>query len=155
LLGDDVAKTDGPAMSGPEHPRETRFIEMIFPEQANHYGTLFAGNGMSLVGKAAFVAATRFARCPIVLASSDKIKFHTPVKVGELVEIIARVERVGRSSITVSVKVMAEALLTGEQRLAVSGTCEMVAVDGNGRAAAIPSEIRSEDAASTKKESVS
>jgi acyl-CoA hydrolase len=139
----------------PDRPRETRFVEMIFPEQSNHYGTLFAGNGMSLVGKAAFVAATRYARCPIVLAASDKIKFHTPVNVGELVEVIARVERVGRSSMTVSVKVMAEVLLTGEQRLAVSGTCEMVAVDGNGRAAAIPSEIRPEDDASTKKESVS
>jgi len=139
----------------PDHPRETRFIEMIFPEQSNHYGTLFAGNALSLVGKAAFVAATRYARCPIVMGASDKIKFHTPVKVGELVEVIARVERVGRSSMTVSVQVKAEVLLTGEQRLAVSGTCEMVAVDGNGRPAAIPSAARTEDAASTKKGSVS
>jgi len=38
---------------------ETRFVEMVFPEQANHYGTLFGGNALSLMGKAAFVAATR------------------------------------------------------------------------------------------------
>ena len=38
---------------------ETRFVEMIFPEQANHYGTLFGGHALSLLGKAAFVAATR------------------------------------------------------------------------------------------------
>ena len=35
------------------HPDETRFVEMVFPEQANHYGTLFGGNALSLMGKAA------------------------------------------------------------------------------------------------------
>ncbi len=38
-------------------PEETRFVEMIFPDLANHYGTLFGGNALSLMGKAAFVAA--------------------------------------------------------------------------------------------------
>lgn len=38
-------------------PTETRFVEMIFPEQSNHYGTLFGGTALSLMGKAAFVAA--------------------------------------------------------------------------------------------------
>lgn len=40
---------------------ETRMIEMIFPEQANHYGTLFGGNALALLAKAAFIAATRHA----------------------------------------------------------------------------------------------
>mgnify|MGYP003449498611 CR=1 FL=1 len=44
------------------HPDETRFVEMVFPEQANHYGTLFGGHALSLMGKAAFVSATRHAR---------------------------------------------------------------------------------------------
>ena len=69
---------------------ETRFIEMVFPEQANHYGTLFGGNALSLMGKAAFVAATRRARVPVVMARSEKIEFHVPVRVGELVELTAR-----------------------------------------------------------------
>lgn len=33
------------------HPDETRFVEMVFPEQANHYGTLFGGHALSLMGK--------------------------------------------------------------------------------------------------------
>jgi len=45
----------------------TRFIEMVFPEHANHYGTLFGGHALSLMGKAAFVAATRRARCAVVM----------------------------------------------------------------------------------------
>ncbi|MDB5489440.1 MAG: thioesterase superfamily, partial [Reyranella sp.] len=32
---------------------ETRFLEMIFPDQSNHYGTLFGGNALALMSKAA------------------------------------------------------------------------------------------------------
>ena|ERR1700761_6165206 len=111
----------------------TRFVEMIFPEQANHYGTLFGGNALSMMGKAAFVAATRRARCAVVMATSDKVQFHEPVKVGELVELTAQVQRVGRSSMTVAVEVVAETLVTGDRRIAMRGMFEMVAVDGAGR----------------------
>jgi acyl-CoA hydrolase len=112
---------------------DVRFVEMIFPEQANHYGTLFGGHALSLMGKAAFVAATRRARVAVVMATSEKIEFHIPVRVGELVELSARVERVGRSSMTVVVDVVSEALLSGRRRLAVRGSFEMVAVDDAGK----------------------
>src|SRR5689334_14353864 len=95
---------------GEEAP--TRFVEMIFPEQANHYGTLFGGHALSLMGKAAFVAATRRARCSVVMATSEKVEFHEPVRVGELVELSAEVTRVGRSSMTVTIEVIAEALIS-------------------------------------------
>lgn len=114
-------------------PAETCFVEMIFPEQANHYGTLFGGNALNLMGKAAFVAATRRARKAIVMARSEKIEFHIPVRVGDLVELTARVVRVGRSSMTVVVDVVSEALISGERQLAVQGSFEMVAVDQAGK----------------------
>ena len=116
----------------------TRFVEMVFPEQANHYGTLFGGHALSLMGKAAFVAATRRARCAVVMATSEKVEFHEPVKVGELVELTAMVTRVGRSSMTVTVEVIAEALISGDRRLAVRGAFEMVAVSAHGRPISIP-----------------
>jgi acyl-CoA hydrolase len=119
------------------HPDETRFVEMVFPEQANHYGTLFGGHALSLMGKAAFVAATRRARQSVVMATSDKIEFHEPVRVGELVELVARVERVGRSSMTVAVDMIREDLISGRRKAAVRGTFEMVAVDEFGRPVSI------------------
>lgn len=121
---------------------ETRFVEMVFPSAANHYGTLFAGNALGLMSKAAFVAATRYARCPLVMATSDKVEFIKPVRVGEIAELIASIERVGQSSMTVLVEVMAEALLTGKQRVAVRGCFEMVAVDENGKAVPLPKSIQ-------------
>src|SRR5436309_13367635 len=86
------------------HSDETRFVEMVFPEQANHYGTLFGGHALSLMGKAAFVTATRHARQSVVMATSDKIEFHEPIHVGELVELVAQVVRVRRTSQTVAVE---------------------------------------------------
>jgi acyl-CoA hydrolase len=112
---------------------ETRFVEMVFPELANHYGTLFGGNILSLLGKAAFVAATRHSRCHMVMKTSDKIEFHAPVRVGELAEVSAHVVRVGRTSMTVAVEMMAEVPTSGSRRLAARGSFEMVAVDENGR----------------------
>ena len=55
------------------------------------------------------------------------------MRVGELVELTARIERVGRSSMTVSVDMIAETLVTGSRRIAVRGSFEMVAVDESGR----------------------
>jgi acyl-CoA hydrolase len=116
---------------------ETCFVEMIFLEQANHYGTLFGGTALSLMGKAAFVAATRHARCSVVMAASHGIEFEIPIKVGQLIEISAQIERCGRSSMTVVVKVVAETLVTGERQLAIRGHFQMVAVDERGRPIAI------------------
>lgn len=135
-LASGAVRELGPVKSG---PTETSFVEMIFPDQANHYGTLFGGNALSLMGKAAFVAATRRARCAVVMARSDKTEFHVPVRVGEIVELAARVTRVGRTSMTVVVEMTAEALLSGDRRLAVRGSFEMVAVDAAGRPIPVPS----------------
>jgi acyl-CoA hydrolase len=112
---------------------QTRFVEMIFPEQANHYGTLFGGHALSLMGKAAFVAATRRARQSVVMAASGKIEFHEPIRVGELVELVASVARIGRSSMTIAVDMIREDLINGRRQSAVHGTFEMVAVNEFGR----------------------
>lgn len=112
---------------------DTRFSEMVFPDQANHYGALFAGAGLALLSKAAFIAASRRARCDVVMARSEATDFHTTVRVGELLDMVARVVRVGRTSLTVEVEGVAEILSTGARRPALHGRFEMVAVDAEGR----------------------
>jgi acyl-CoA hydrolase len=131
--GEKDTRTMAPAAPHTADTADVRFFEMVFPEQANHYGTLFGGHALSLMGKAAFVAATRRARAAVVMATSEKIEFHTPVRVGELVELTARVDRVGRSSMTVVVDLVSEVLVSGRRCLAVRGSFEMVAVDNAGK----------------------
>ncbi len=121
--------TTSEASSAPE----TRIVEMVFPNQANHYGTLFGGDALRLMDMAAFVAASRHARKPVVTASSERIDFHVPVRQGQLAEVVGRVSRAGRTSMTVEVELWAEDLLTGMRELCTKGSFVLVAVDEHGR----------------------
>lgn len=118
---------------------EARLIEMVFPNQTNHYGTLFGGQALALMDKAAFIAASRFARRNVVTANSERVDFHVPVHQGQLIETIARVLSTGRTSMTVEVDLYAEDLLSGVRRLATRGRFAMVALDEHGKPAAVPS----------------
>jgi acyl-CoA hydrolase len=106
-----------------------RLIDMVFPGDANHHGTLFGGVGMAHLDKIAFLAASRHARRAFVTASCDRLDFTAPALIGEMVEASGRVVRVGRASLTVEVQLHAEALLSGERRLCTRGLFHMVAVD--------------------------
>jgi acyl-CoA hydrolase len=125
-------------------PRETRIIEMAFPSQTNHYGTLFGGDALRLMDLAAFVTASRHARRPVVAASSELIDFRLPVRQGQLAEVVGRVTGTGKSSITVEVELWAEDLLTGQRELCTKGSFVLVAVDDQGRPAPLqlPSRLR-------------
>ena len=112
---------------------EIRTIEMILPEQANHYGTLFGGNALALMAKAAFIAASRHAGAKVVMARTDRVDFATPIQVGEMLELVARVSRTGRSSMSVEVEAEARSIGGAHARPALSGRFEMVAVDETGR----------------------
>lgn len=123
---------------------ETRMVEMIFPDAANHYGTLFGGNALALMAKAAFIAATRHAGGSVVMARSERVDFTTPIRVGEILDLTARVIRTGRSAMTVEVLGLAQATTGATERQALSGRFEMVAVDAHGRPLPIAQNITSE-----------
>ena len=120
------------------HTTETRLMEMVFPEQTNHYGTLFGGQALALMDKAAFVVASRYARLPVVTRSTEKIDFHVPVRQGQLVELVSRVAGTGRTSITVDVDLYAEDLLTGDRQLGTHGRFVLVALDAHGKPTGVP-----------------
>ena len=117
---------------------EVTLIEMVFPEQTNHYGTLFGGQALALMDKAAFIVASRYARRAVVTASSEKVDFHVPVSQGQLVELVARVVATGSTSITVDVTLYAEDLLTGDRQLGTQGRFVLVALDAHRKPTTVP-----------------
>lgn len=123
---------------------EVRLAELIMPNRTNHHGTLFGGHALGLMDHAGWVAATRYARKTMVTVASDRVEFKVPVHAGQLVELVARITRVGRTSVTVGVDMYAEDVLSGERRLATSGSFVFVAIDDDGR----PTPIEGSDAAS-------
>jgi acyl-CoA hydrolase len=109
---------------------------MVFPNQTNHYGTLFGGDALRLMDMAAFVTASRHARRPVV-TSSERIDFHVPVRQGQLAEVVGRVISTGKTLLAVEVELWAEDLLSGKRELCTKGSFVLVAVDEHGRPAPI------------------
>ena len=111
----------------------TELTELVLPAQANHYGTLFAGQALSMLAQAAFTAASRHARSNVVLAGVQNLRFTAPVPVGQLFTIAARVLCAGRSSMVVEVVASREDPQTGERAQVAQGQFQMVAVNEHGR----------------------
>ncbi len=117
---------------------EMRIAEMVFPNHTNSNDQLFGGYALSLMDKLAFIVSSRYARLPMVTASSEKVDFHSPVREGDLIEFVGRVLRVGRTSVRVGIEMFSENLLSGERKLCTTGEFVMVAVDRAGRSIAVP-----------------
>ena len=124
-----------PLIEAPE--TEARMLEIVFPDHTNHLGTLFGGTALAWMDKAAFIAASRYARRTVVTARSEQVDFKLPIKQGQLVETIARVVEVGRTSMQVEVELVAEDLLSGERELCTRGRFVMIALDARGRPAPV------------------
>lgn len=116
---------------------EARIFKAVFPGTTNHYDTLFGGTAMHLMDEVAFITATRFAKKMLVTVSSDRIDFNKPIPAGTIIELIARVSHVGRTSLKVSVRVMVEKMYEEFREEAITGTFTFVAIDEDKKPIAI------------------
>jgi acyl-CoA hydrolase len=103
----------------------------MMPHQVNNHGNVFGGVVLSMVDRAAGVAAMRHSGCPCVTVSIDRVEFREPIFTGELVTCKARVNYVGTTSMEIGVRVEAENLLTGEKRHTNTCLLTFVAIDRN------------------------
>jgi acyl-CoA hydrolase len=110
------------------------FTEMVLPPLSNHYGTLFAGQALALMSKAAFVTASRHAGHDVVMARCGQVDFLAPVPQGRALELSSQVVRCGRSSMSVQVTgLMAPQRSDTAPVEVLRGMFEMVCVDAQGR----------------------
>ncbi|KPJ84152.1 MAG: hypothetical protein AMS19_01805 [Gemmatimonas sp. SG8_23] len=110
----------------------------MMPHQVNNLGHVFGGEVLSMVDRAAAVAAMRHAGRPSVTVSIDRVEFVEPIHTGELVTCTARVNFVGRTSMEIGVRVEAEDLLTGTRRHTNTCLLTFVAIDENHRPCPVP-----------------
>lgn len=107
---------------------ETRVCTTVFPFLTNHYDTLFGGKAMAIMDEVSFMAATRFCRKRMVTVSTDRIDFAKAIPAGSIIEAIARVESVGRTSLKVKVEVYLERMYEEGRELAIEGRFTFVAL---------------------------
>ncbi len=87
---------------------------VMMPRDANAQGTIFGGVILSLIDMAAYVGARRLviqaggAVPVLVTVAINRVEFHQPVFVGDVVRCLVRLVKLGRTSITVLVTVEAE-----------------------------------------------
>ncbi len=118
---------------------------MTLPEDANAAGSVHGGVIMKHVDTCGGVVAMRHARANAVTASIDRLDFHQPVHVGELLLLWASVNGVGKSSMEVGVRAEAENLLTGDRRHVASAYITYVALDEERRPTSVPEIIPGTD----------
>lgn len=112
--------------------------QVMNPQDANPAGNVHGGVIMKLIDTAAGAVAKRHARSNVVTASIDRLDFHKPVYIGDLVTFKASLNHTGRTSMEIGVRVEAETFMTGEIRHAVSAYLTFVALDEEGRPQEIP-----------------
>lgn len=108
------------------------------PQDANLAGNVFGGTILKMVDEIAYVVATKHTRTNIVTVSLDRMTFHSPVHIGDLLTLKANVNAVWRSSMEIGVRVEAEDPRTGEIRHTGSSYLTVVALDDSGRPCETP-----------------
>ncbi|HXY29835.1 MAG TPA: acyl-CoA thioesterase [Gemmatimonadaceae bacterium] len=112
----------------------------MMPHHANglRNPTVFGGVIMSMVDRAAALSAMRHARGQVTTLSIDRIIFKEAIRIGELVEVRARVVFVGRTSMAVLAHVVAEDIASGRRRHANECWLTFVHIDLEGRPVPVP-----------------
>lgn len=103
--------------------------QLMSPQDANAAGNVHGGVIMKLIDDAGGAVAYRHARSNVVTVSIDRLSFHHPVFIGDLVTFKASINSAGRTSMEVGVRVEAENLITGEVRHTASAYLTYVALD--------------------------
>ena len=112
---------------------------MPMPADANGNGDIFGGWIMAQVDLAGAVLPARIAKGRIVTVAVNQFIFKQPVSMGDLLSFYARVERIGKTSVTVNIEVFAERNPADLHVVKVTeANVTYVAIDGQGRPRPIP-----------------
>jgi len=113
---------------------------LLLPKDTNAYGTIFGGVILSHIDLASAVEARKAGPRRFVTKAMHEVEFHEPVFVGDLVSFYTETVRVGRTSVTVRVSVVAErwgvterSAGRGERVTVTEAEVVLVAVDDRGR----------------------
>jgi acyl-CoA hydrolase len=119
--------------------------ELVLPHHTNQLGNLLGGQLMHWIDICAALCAAKHSQRICVTASVDKIDFHHPVKLGEVVSLTASLNRVFNTSIEVGVKVYGESYKTGKRIHTNTAYLTFVGVDEEGRPVTAPQAIPETD----------
>jgi uncharacterized protein (TIGR00369 family) len=117
---------------------KTTVSELMIPAYANFGGKIHGGILLSLMDKVAYACSSKHAGNYCVTVSVDNVDFLEPVEVGEMVTMYASVNYVGKSSMIIGIKVIAENFRMGTVKHTNTSYFTMVAKNDKGEPTKVP-----------------
>lgn len=106
---------------------------LVFPEDAIYGNIMYGGNLLLILDEIMAIMAMKFAKGTIVTASLDALDFYYPIYVGNVLILATSLNYVGRSSMEIGVKVLAEDPAGNIVHHACTAYSTCVRVDKNGK----------------------
>lgn len=107
--------------------------ELVLPNHTNQLGNLLGGQLMHWIDICAALSAARHSHRVCVTASVDRIDFHQPIKLGNIVTLMASVNRAFNTSMEVGVKVFTESHKEGTRVHSNTAYLTFVSVDDDAK----------------------
>jgi acyl-CoA hydrolase len=128
-----------------KYPRESfvSMTELVLPNDTNTLNNLMGGRLMHWMDIVSAIAGQKHCNSTVVTASVDNISFRSPIQLGNVVTLRARVTRAFTSSVEIRIDVEAENIPEGKKVASNSAYFTFVAVDKEGRPVEVP-EIETE-----------
>ena len=112
--------------------------ELVLPNDTNTFGNLMGGRLMYWMDIAAGLAALKHSNTPCMTASVDNISFKNPIKLGNNVQIEAKLTRAFNTSMEIHIKVWGEDLLRQHKYESNEAYLTFVALDPQGQPVKVP-----------------
>lgn len=116
-----------------ETPREVVVRTRAMPADTNPAGDIFGGWLMSQMDMAGEITARQYTQSRVVTVAVKAMTFHKPVHVGDVLSCYVKVERVGKTSITVAIEAVAMRQDSGKNVPVTEGVFVYVALDQAGQ----------------------
>jgi len=123
-----------------KHPKDskTTMTDLVLPSETNAIHTLFGGELLARMDRAASIAAERHSGEIVVTASVNHVAFKHAVPLGSIVTVEAKVTRAFKSSMEVYIDVWVDDKKTETSVKVNEAIFTFVAVDSQGNPVGIP-----------------
>ena len=134
----NTAPVDAPSVELPQDHVLVLKV-MPLPGDANANGDIFGGWVMAQMDLAGSVLPARYAKGRMATVAVNEFIFKQPVRVGDILSFYAKMERIGKTSLTVNVGVYAERFDNQGTYIKVTeARMTYVAIDDQGRPRPVP-----------------
>src|SRR6185312_7750190 len=123
-----------------KRPSESLIVmtELVLPNDTNLFDNLMGGRLMYWMDIAAALSGSKHCGAPVVTASVDNISFTSPIKLGNVVHIQAKVTRAFNTSMEVHLNIWGEDIIQQYRYKSNEAYYTFVALDPNSNPRPVP-----------------